>query len=223
MILVAIGVFSAFARVVAITGVATSVTEWRLATTRTLFPGVYAKEMPDIERSLSRHAMTMIVHVTTGAVFLTLGLLQFSPRIRARHLRFHRWSGRVLVSVALLTGLTGLWVGIVVPYSPTERMPIAAMGTLFLVAPAVAIRAVRRGDVVRHREWMIRFYATGVGIVVVRLVAPLIIWAMAPAPFHDIVGWTFWTGWIVSVTAGELWIRRTRGGYIEPSAAVARA
>jgi hypothetical protein len=57
---------------------------------------------------------------------------------------------------------------------------------------------------------MIRFFAVGAGIVVIRLVQPLIMSALSPAPLRDIFGLIFWAGWIVSVTVAELWIRATR-------------
>jgi uncharacterized membrane protein len=181
----------------------------RLAAARTLSPR-YVEESPQIEQRFADSPLVVLIHVVTGAAFLSLGLLQFSTRIRNRHLRFHRWSGRFLVALAIFAGVSGLWLGVVAPYSPTERLPTAAAGAVFLIAPAIAVVAIRRGDIARHREWMIRFFALGVGIVVIRFAAPVIMWLLSPAPFRDIVGLAFWAGWIVSVTVAEVWIRSTR-------------
>jgi uncharacterized membrane protein len=106
------------------------------------------------------------MHVVPGGVFLLLAPLQFSPAIRSRHLRFHRWSGWVIVSLAFIAGISGLWIGLVLPYASNERVPIALFGALFLFAPLKGIRAIRRGDMARHRQWMIRLFAVGVGIAV---------------------------------------------------------
>ena len=210
VVVVALGVMSSVARALVIGDVAW-VTERRVAATEKFSPR-YVAEIPRIERHFAESAGIVLVHVVTGAVFLSLGLLQFSTRFRSRHLQFHRWSGRLLVALAIVAGLSGIWLGAVEPYSPTERLPSAAAGALFLTAPAIAVVAVRRGDVARHREWMIRFFAVGVGIVAIRLVAPVIIWVMRPAMFRDVIGLTFWAGWIVSLTAAEAWIRWTRAG-----------
>jgi uncharacterized membrane protein len=194
----------------AIAHLAAAATEARLAAARALYPVAYAEEIPRLEQHFGGSTGVTLVHVIAGGIFLALGLLQFSPRIRNRHLRFHRASGRLLVALALFAGTTGVWLGVVVPYSSTERVPTAAAGVAFLITPAMAIAAIRRGDIARHREWMIRFFGVGVGIVVIRLVQPLIIWLRSPEPLRDLVGSTFWVGWLVAMTVAEVWIRSTR-------------
>ncbi len=222
VVLVALGVITAVARVLTIADI-TWVTKARLAAAGTLSPG-YVDQMPQIEQRFADSAPVVLIHVVTGGAFLSHGLLQFSTRIRNRHLRFHRWSGRFLVTLAIFAGVTGLWLGVVAPYSSTERLPTAAAGALFLIAPAIAVIAIRRGDIARHREWMIRFFALGVGIVVIRLAAPVILWLLSPAPFRDIVGLTFWAGWVVSLTIAEVWIRSTRAERrVHPSVAPLQA
>lgn len=206
VILVAIGVATAIARVLAVANVALPVTEARLSAARAIFPA-YTDEIPQIEKSFSDTTTLTLLHVIPGALFLILGLFQFSPQIRERHIGFHRWSGRVVVFLAVFAGVTGVLMGVVFPYSHTERLPTALAGALLMIAPVMAIRAIRRGDVARHREWMIRLFAVGVGIVAIRLVGPVIIMLMSPTPFRDIVGLTFWAGWILSVFVAELWIR----------------
>lgn len=203
------GVIASIARALAVTNVALPVTEARLTLARSLFPD-YADEIPGIERRFAESPAVTLLHVIPGALLLILGLLQFSPRIRDRHLNFHRWSGRVVVILAIFAGLTGLWIGVVLPYSSNERLPSAVFGALFLMAAAMGIAAIRRGDVARHREWMIRLYAVAVGIVVIRLVGPPIILLLTPTPFREIIGLTFWAGWGLSVMVAELWIRSTR-------------
>ena len=217
IVLVAFGVASSIARALVIADVAW-VTQAHAAVTDRFYPQ-YAGEVPRMEQHFARSAGIMLVHVVTGAVFLSLGLLQFSTRFRSRHLNFHRWSGRLLVALAIFAGGSGIWLGVIAPYSSGERVPTAAAGALFLTAPAIAIIAVRRGDLARHREWMIRFFAIGVGIVVIRLVGPVIIWLLNPPTFRDIIGWTFWAGWLVSLTVAEVWIRSTRAAHGVPSVA----
>src|ERR1700679_10912 len=48
------------------------------------------------------------VHIIPGALFMILAPLQFVPGIRARHLWFHRFSGRILVVLGLIIGITAL-------------------------------------------------------------------------------------------------------------------
>jgi len=49
-----------------------------------------------------------LVHIVPGLLFMLLGPLQFSSTIRARHLRWHRWSGRVFVVCGVVIGISAL-------------------------------------------------------------------------------------------------------------------
>src|SRR5215207_3503988 len=55
------------------------------------------------------------LHVVLGGVYLALAPFQFVRRIRSRHLDYHRWAGRLLVSVGLAVGATALFMGLVIP------------------------------------------------------------------------------------------------------------
>jgi hypothetical protein len=41
------------------------------------------------------------LHVVLGGVYLAIAPFQFVRRIRSRHLDYHHWAGRMLVSVTL--------------------------------------------------------------------------------------------------------------------------
>jgi len=45
----------------------------------------------------AHYPILTLVHIAPGLLFMVLGPLQFSSTIRARHLRWHRWSGHVFV------------------------------------------------------------------------------------------------------------------------------
>src|SRR6266498_3250872 len=50
------------------------------------------------DNGFEKHPVLTLVHIIPGGLFMILGPLQFNRRIRARHLAFHRWSGRVFVA-----------------------------------------------------------------------------------------------------------------------------
>lgn len=169
-----------------------------------------------------------LLHVVPAALFMLLAPLQFSRRIRSRHRRWHRWSGRALVALALPIGLSGLFFGLVMPFAGLrESSAIALFGALFLFATGRAFVAIRARDVERHREWMIRMFAVAIGVSVVRLVGS--VWAAITLQGPDAwFGYSVWTGFGVTVAAAELWIRRTRpgkhsGGGMSPPAGVTLA
>jgi uncharacterized membrane protein len=208
-LLIAVGVTASITRALSVTNIGLSITEARLAAGKAMFPEHWG-ENSVIEKRFADNRVLTLLHVVPGGVFLILAPLQFSPAIRDRHRRFHRWSGRVIAALAFLAGVSGLWIGLVLPYASNERLPIALFGALFLLAPLKGIRAIRRGDVAHHRQWMIRLFAVGIGIAVVRVVATPMIAILRPERIQDIMALAFWTGWTLSVTSAELWIRATR-------------
>jgi uncharacterized membrane protein len=170
-------------------------------------------ELDRFDARFGARPLTTMLHVLPGAFFLVLAPLQFSPRIRDRHLRFHRWSGRVLLLVAVPATLTGLYFGLRMPYGgAAESAAITVFGGLFLFFLTRAFIAIRRGQVARHREWMIRAFAIAIGVSTVRICAALFDVTLTPAglrPPH-LFALSLWTGWAATLAAGELWIRYTR-------------
>ncbi len=139
-------------------------------------------ELERIDRRFRRYSFMTVLHVVAGGLFLVLATLQFSARIRSRHLTLHRWSGRLLALMAIPTALSGLFFGVLMPYGGwVEAAAIALFGGLFLVALGKAIVAIRRGQVARHREWMIRAFAVGIGISTVRVVGAAVDITLTPA------------------------------------------
>src|SRR5258708_16952940 len=59
-----------------------------------------------MDAGFARHMALTLVHIFPAAVFMILAPLQFIPTIRAKHLSFHRWSGRLLFASGLLIGLS---------------------------------------------------------------------------------------------------------------------
>jgi hypothetical protein len=50
-----------------------------------------------------------------------------------------------------------------------EAVAAIAFGTYFGTALVLAFRAIRRGDVTRHRRWMIRAFALGLAVGTIRI------------------------------------------------------
>jgi len=170
-------------------------------------------ELARVDGRFAAHPLLTLVHVLLGGFFLLVAPLQFSARIRTRHIQFHRWSGRILLPAVVVSVLAGLYFGIFIPYGgPGEAAAIALFGGLFLVAICRAFLAIRRHQVARHREWMIRVFAIAIAISTVRVVAVVLDVALTPAGFRppELFVLSLWTGWVITLGVAELWIRYTR-------------
>jgi uncharacterized membrane protein len=174
-----------------------------------------ARELDLVDGRFASHPFVTLFHVLAGGIFLILAPFQFSSRIRARHIWFHRWSGRLLLMTALATALAGLYFGLLMPYGGlVEMAAIAVFGGLFLIAVTLAFVAIRRGRVALHREWMIRALAVALGISTVPLVALALDVALTPAGADPpmVFALSLWTGWTLNIGVAEFWIAYTRPG-----------
>jgi len=117
-----------------------------------------------------------------------------------------------------VAGLTGLFFGIGMPFGgAAETILIVPVSILLLVALTLAVVAIRRREVRRHREWMIRAFAVVVGVATVRLVGGVFDVVLAPTgiPPATLFVLSIWTGWALTMGAAESWIRYTRLPYRE--------
>lgn len=117
---------------------------------------------PPYNPGFAEHPVITRLHIVLGAAYLSVAPFQFVRAIRAKHPRYHRWAGRILVIVGCVVGLTALFLGIVIPYSGhPERVVIAGFGCYYLFALVAGVTRIRAGRVARHREWMLRAFAVG--------------------------------------------------------------
>ena len=151
-------------------------------------------------------------HVVAG---LTLALaipVQLSARVRTRYPRVHRWLGRFLLLIGLLVGVSAYGMMIAPVGGWVETSATSLYGTAFLIALVTAWRHIRRGDVARHREWMLRTIGIVLGIAATR---PVIGFFFATRPLTDLApsqffGPSMWIGFTSTVLAAEWYIRSTR-------------
>jgi hypothetical protein len=104
------------------------------------------------------------------------------------------------VSTGVLLQTRSLHPGILAPTA------IYFFGGLFLTALGCAYRAIRRGDQLGHRRWMIRMFAIVLGVGAVRLVALPLILLTGERPLA-LAGAAFWLGFGGASIAGEVWLR----------------
>lgn len=178
------------------------------------FSNQRSAELDRFDERFADNPSATVLHVVPGGVFLILAPLQFSSWLRGRYPRIHRWSGRLLIAGGIVFTLTGLYFGLLMPYGGFgEVSAIVVFASLFLLALGQGFVAIRRGQVARHREWMIRAFAIAVGVGTVRVVAGILDLALTPAGLAptSLFALSLWTGWTVSLVAAETWVRYTRG------------
>ncbi|WP_433320098.1 DUF2306 domain-containing protein [Micromonospora chersina] len=109
----------------------------------------------------------VLVHVVGASLYCLLGAFQFAPVFRRRRPGWHRLAGRVLIPCGLAAALSGLWMALFYPRPPIDHVLVTPMrlvfGTAMFCCIVLGLVAIRRRDIPRHRAWMARGYAIGLG------------------------------------------------------------
>jgi uncharacterized membrane protein len=114
----------------------------------------------------------VVLHILSATLYGVFGAWQFAPGLRRSQPGWHRAAGRALVPLGLLAALTGLWMTLFYPVgteSPArfDGPAVFALrllaGTAMAVSLCLGLAAVLKRDIPRHRAWMLRAYALGLG------------------------------------------------------------
>ncbi len=171
---------------------------------------------PPYNEGFEHYPLIVKSHVVLGALYLFFGVFQFVPAIRNNWISYHRAAGRLLVAIALIIGVTALFMGLIIPFSGLpEQVVMGFFGTFFLISIITGFTHVRAGRIAMHREWMIRAYALGAAIVTMRLIfIPLLI--INKVTSNEITALysigSFTVAFVIHALIAELWIRSTRSG-----------
>jgi uncharacterized membrane protein len=173
-------------------------------------------QLAALDDLFARHPILTLVHIVPGMLFMILGPLQFSSTIRARHLQWHRLSGRVFVTCGLVIGISALVMSFGMPAigGVNQAAATTLFGTFFLFALCKAFWHIRRHEVALHREWMIRAFSIGIAVAAIR---PIIGVFFATSPLtgltpREFFGIAFWIGFVLHLIAAEAWIHTTPAG-----------
>ena len=97
----------------------------------------------------------LIPHTLAGTFALLIGPINFSSRIRERHLQLHRVLGRIYVISVFVGSFTGIALAAGRPGLPGTSMQAAA----WMVCTTAAFITARNRQITEHRQWMARSYA----------------------------------------------------------------
>jgi uncharacterized membrane protein len=178
------------------------------------WPGQFGGKFPPaaaMDAGFVRHLALTLVHIIPGTIFMILAPLQFVPAIRAKHLSFHRWSGRLLFASGLVIGISALVMSYTMNIGgANETAATTLFAILFLFCLVKACRHIRRKEVAQHREWVIRMFGIALGVATTRPIVGMF-FAFRKLTPHEFFGTAFWLGFTITFLAAEAWIDYTRG------------
>lgn len=132
----------------------------------------------------------MYVHVAFACIAMAAGLLNFSNRILKNKRMFHRVNGYVYMVSVLIVVLTS---GYMAPYATGGKISgigFNALNLLWLFITIMAFVQIKKKNVSKHRNWMIRSYAFCFTNMFIHLISTL---------FHQGFGLSYITSYTVGV------------------------
>jgi uncharacterized membrane protein len=179
----------------------------------TVAPDSRAAQFAILDQVFARHPILTMIHVIPGLLFMILGAFQFSKSIRARHLQWHRWNGRIFLATGFIIGISALLMSFTIQSIGGVNQAAATIlfGCFFLFALGKAFWHIRRREVTLHRQWMIRAFAIGLAVATIRPIVGIFFATsrfslLTPAQFF---GTAFWIGFVLHLIAAEAWIHAT--------------
>ena len=165
---------------------------------------------PENARFLAAPVPT-VIHILSANVFTVLGAFQFAPKFRRRRPDWHRMAGKILTVCGLLAGLSGLWMTLFFPRVAGDNELLYFFRLVFGVALPICMlkgyAAIRRRDITRHRAWMSRGYAIGIGAGTQALIT--IPWLVLGGSKGDLArALLLGAGWAINLALAEWSIRR---------------
>lgn len=147
-----------------------------------------------------------ISHIISIAIFGAIGAFQFLPSLRGKK-KWHRISGQLIFACGMISAVSGLWMaqfyklpshdGIILYY---ERLIVGFAMIIFLIQAYIAIK---QRNFIKHRDFMIRSYAIGMGAgtqVITNL--PWMILIGEPTTFERAI--LMGLGWLINVIIAEI-------------------
>src|SRR5260370_41167571 len=170
-------------------------------------PDSRAAQFVALDKVFALHPILTMIHVVPGLLFMVLRPFQFSESIRARHLQWHRWNGRIFMACGLIIGISALLMSFTMQSIGGVNQAAATIlfGFLFLFALSKAVWHISRREIILHRQWMIRAYSIGLAVAMIR---PIIGIFFATSPLtgltpYQFFGTAFWIGFVLHLIAPE--------------------
>jgi uncharacterized membrane protein len=162
---------------------------------------------PNLADSFRARPWGIYPHAFFGALAMAIGPFQFRRRLLRHRRSLHRALGKVYVVACVLGGSAGLYMAAYSYGGWTTHLGFGALAVLLLTSTLRAYAAVRRGEIVRHREWMVRSYSLIFAAVTLRLELPLLTAALGGfEPAYAVVSWLCW---VPNLLWAEWYLRRT--------------
>jgi CubicO group peptidase (beta-lactamase class C family) len=155
----------------------------------------------------SFYLFSFYTHISLGGIPLLIGWIQFSQKIRNRYLKFHRIVGKIYVASILVGGPFAFYLGFFVYGGLTTQIGFTFGAFIWILTTFLGYSTIRKGNVAKHREYMMYSYAGTCAAIVLRLILPPL---MMITSFKVAYGISVWMSWVPSVLLVYLFLHHKK-------------
>jgi uncharacterized membrane protein len=153
----------------------------------------------------------LVLHIAGGVIALTVGLVQLWLGLTNRVARLHRALGKVYVGAISTGSIAGFYLALTISGNPPYSSGLFTLCVAWVITTAMAVLAISRGNVLQHREWMMRSFTVTFAFVTFRFGVNAL--ASRGLPIADAQAIMAWACWAVPLLLLEppLQLRQLRG------------
>lgn len=160
----------------------------------------------EMKANFQTQSIGIYSHIFASTIALVLGPFQFSVKFRKKHLKIHRWLGRIYLVSVLIGGISGLYMAQYAFGGYVSQLGFSVLAILWLYSGFKAYLAIYRGNIVEHKKWMIKNFSLTFAAVTLRLY--LTIFMISGVEFSVVYPIIAWLCWVPNLVLAELWHNR---------------
>jgi uncharacterized membrane protein len=145
----------------------------------------------------------LLPHVASGLLALLIGPLQFWPRIRTDFPQAHRIAGRIYVIAVLVGTSAAFGLAVTIKQNIPFAIGLSGLALAWITTTSMAFVAIRRKNILQHRQWMVRSFVVTFAFVTFRLASDLVSAAHA-LPNKERQAVLAWACWAVPLLITEV-------------------
>ena len=156
--------------------------------------------------------LPLIAHVTGGLIALLAGVWQIWTGLNTQSMSVHPWTGRLYAAGVLLGSFGAFvlaWTSALFGFA--WAVALVCLAIAWLVTTGMALHAIRKRNVLLHKQWMVRSYIVTLAFVTFRIITdylPYEAWWGISRPDMSVAA--IWPVWVMPLLAYEMILGRKR-------------
>jgi uncharacterized membrane protein len=135
----------------------------------------------------------LLLHIAGGVTALTVGVVQLWLGLTNRVAAVHRTLGKLYVGAIVVASTAGFYLSLTITGNAPYGSGLFFLCVAWVITTSMAVLAIRRRNLLQHREWMMRSYAVTFAFVTFRFgVETLASQGLAIRDAQGIMAWACW-------------------------------